>query len=176
MKVLHNGEELEVAEGTILFDFLRKIGYRRVMVKLNGEQIPASKFKETVLADGDEVVSMMTENQGSHVLFISENGMGKLTPMTEFKTQHRDGSGVKCYKITEKSGELVGARAVCEDDDVLLITTEGIVMRTPCSSISVLGRITTGVKVMDLKDGVKVASFSKVKRDPEESNEDSDTE
>ena len=128
------------------------------------------------LADGDEVVSMMTENQGSHVLFISENGMGKLTPMTEFKTQHRDGSGVKCYKITEKSGELVGARAVCEDDDVLLITTEGIVMRTPCSSISVLGRITTGVKVMDLKDGVKVASFSKVKRDPEESNEDSDTE
>ena len=70
----------------------------------------------------------------------------------------------------------MGARAVCEDDDVLLITTEGIVMRTPCSSISVLGRITTGVKVMDLKDGVKVASFSKVKRDPEESNEDSDTE
>ena len=124
------------------------------------------------LADGDEVVSMMTENQGSHVLFISENGMGKLTPMTEFKTQHRDGSGVKCYKITEKSGDLVGARAVCQDDDVLLITTEGIVMRTPCSYISVLGRITTGVKVMDLKDGVKVASFSKVKRDPEEPGED----
>ena len=124
------------------------------------------------LADGDEVVSMMTENQGSHVLFISENGLGKLTPITEFKTQHRDGSGVKCYKITEKSGDLVGARAVCQDDDVLLITTEGIVMRTPCSHISVLGRITTGVKVMDLKDGVKVASFSKVKRDPEEPGED----
>ena len=124
------------------------------------------------LADGDEVVSMMTENQGSHVLFISEKGLGKLTPITEFKTQHRDGSGVKCYKITEKSGDLVGARAVCQDDDVLLITTEGIVMRTPCSYISVLGRITTGVKVMDLKDGVKVASFSKVKRDPEEPGED----
>ena len=124
------------------------------------------------IADGDEVVSMMTENQGSHVLFISEKGLGKLTPITEFKTQHRDGSGVKCYKITEKSGDLVGARAVCQDDDVLLITTEGIVMRTPCSYISVLGRITTGVKVMDLKDGVKVASFSKVKRDPEEPGED----
>lgn len=125
------------------------------------------------LAEGDEVVSMMTENQGSHVLFISENGLGKLTPMSEFKTQHRGGSGVKCYKLTEKSGDLVGARAVLEDDDVLLITTEGIVMRTPCSSISVLGRITTGVKVMDLKDGVKVASFSKVKKDPDE-NENSD--
>ena len=64
MKVLHNGEEVEVVEGTVLFDFLRKIGYRRVMVKLNGQQLPASKFKETVLADGDEIVAKRISGGG----------------------------------------------------------------------------------------------------------------
>ena len=117
------------------------------------------------LAPGDEVVNMMTEKQGSHILFISENGLGKLTSMEEFKVQHRGGSGVKCYKITEKSGKLVGARAVSEDDELLLITTEGVMIRTSCASISILGRITTGVKIIDLEEGVTVASFTKVKED-----------
>ena len=117
------------------------------------------------LAPGDEVVNMMTEKQGSHILFISENGLGKLTSMEEFKVQHRGGCGVKCYKITEKSGKLVGARAVSEDDELLLITTEGVMIRTSCASISILGRITTGVKIIDLEEGVTVASFTKVKED-----------
>ena len=117
------------------------------------------------LAPGDEVVNMMTEKQGSHILFISEKGLGKLTSMEEFKVQHRGGCGVKCYKITEKSGKLVGARAVSEDDELLLITTEGVMIRTSCASISILGRITTGVKIIDLEEGVTVASFTKVKED-----------
>ena len=115
------------------------------------------------LQDGDEVVNMITEKQGSHVLFISENGLGKLTAFKEFTTQHRGGIGLKCYKITDKSGRLVGARAVNENDEILLITTEGVIIRTSCSSISILGRITTGVKIMDLGEGVSVASFTKVK-------------
>ncbi|RAP43439.1 MAG: hypothetical protein BZ136_09695 [Methanosphaera sp. rholeuAM74] len=119
------------------------------------------------LQEGDEVVNMMTEYQGSHVLFISANGLGKLTAISEFKTQHRGGTGVKCYRITEKSGPLVGARAVNETDEILLITTEGVVIRTSCSQISILGRITTGVKIMDLSEGVTIASFSKVKMSPE---------
>ncbi len=124
------------------------------------------------LSPGDEVVNMMTEKQGSHILFISENGLGKLTALSEFKTQHRGGYGVKCYKITDKSGNLVGARAVSEDDELLLITTEGVMIRTSCSSISILGRITTGVKIMELAEGVTVASFTKVKADEEEKDEE----
>ena len=115
------------------------------------------------LLPGDVVVNMITEKQGSHILFISEKGLGKLTALSEFSRQHRGGIGLKCYKITEKSGCLVGARAVSEEDEILLITTEGVMIRTSCSSISILGRITTGVKIMDLADGVSVASFTKVK-------------
>ena len=120
-----------------------------------------------LLEEGDEVVNMLTENQGSHILFISENGLGKLTSMKEFKRQFRGGIGLKCYKVTEKSGSLVGARAVSEDDELLLMTTEGVMIRISCSSISILGRITTGVKIMDLDEGVTVASFTKVLFDEE---------
>ena len=117
------------------------------------------------LEEGDEVVNMMTENQGTHLLFISENGLGKLTALTEFRRQYRGGIGLKCYKVTDKSGCLVGARAVSEYDELLLITTEGVMIRISCSSISILGRITTGVKIIDLKEGVTVASFTKVLAD-----------
>jgi DNA gyrase subunit A len=88
--------------------------------------------------------------------------------MTEFTRQFRGGMGRKCYRITEKSGSLVGARAVNEMDELLLITTMGVVIRVSCSQISILGRITTGVKIMDLREGETVASFSKVKMDDEE--------
>ena len=130
------------------------------------------------LEEGDEVVNMLTENQGSHILFISENGLGKLTSMKEFKRQFRGGIGLKCYKVTEKSGSLVGARAVSEDDELLLMTTEGVMIRISCSSISILGRITTGVKIMDLDEGVTVASFTKVLFDEDngETSEESGSE
>ena len=118
----------------------------------------------------DEVVNMITEKQGSHILFISENGLGKLTNIDEFRRQFRGGSGSRCYTINERSGSLVGARAVVESDDIILITTEGVVIRVPSSGISILGRYATGVKIMNLAEGVTVASFTRVKMDeaPEE--------
>ena len=125
-----------------------------------------------LLQKDDEVVNMITENQGSHILCISEKGLGKLTKMSEFRLQHRGGRGIKCYKITEKSGKLVGARAVNESDELLLITTEGVMIRTGCAEISILGRNTTGVKIMDLREGETVAGLTKVKMDSVEEAED----
>ncbi|MDO4614955.1 MAG: DNA gyrase subunit A [Lachnospiraceae bacterium] len=118
------------------------------------------------LDQDDEVVGMQIDNQGSHLLFISELGYGKLSAVSEFKRQGRGGKGVKCYKIIDKTGDLVGAKAVNEENEILIITTEGIMIRTKCAEISILGRITSGVKVMNLKDDVKVASFTKVKDQP----------
>lgn len=131
------------------------------------------------LIEEDEVVGMQMTSQGDYLLFISENGMGKRTSMNEFSPQNRGGKGVKCYKITEKTGNVIGVKAVNDDNEILLITTEGIIIRTRCSGISVLGRITSGVKVINVEDGVSVASFAKVRdKDPEEkgNTEPADTE
>ena len=117
--------------------------------------------------DGDEVVAMQLNSQGDCLLIVSANGMGKRTSMGEFTCQNRGGKGVKCYKITEKTGDVIGARAVNEDNEVMLITTEGIIIRIACSDISILGRITSGVKLINLTEGVTVASVAKV-RDKEE--------
>ncbi len=115
------------------------------------------------LLDGDEVVGMQICTQGDYLLVVSENGMGKRTPMAEFTVQLRGGKGVKCYKITEKTGNLIGSKAVNEDNEIMMITTEGIIIRTPCSGISVMGRITSGVKLMDVDGEIKVASIAKVR-------------
>ena len=115
------------------------------------------------LIDGDEVVAMQLASQGSQMLIVSEKGLGKRTNMEEFTAQNRGGKGVKCYKITEKTGEVVGAKAVDEDDEIMIINTEGIIIRMECSGISVLGRITSGVKLINLKDNEIVASIAKVR-------------
>ena len=117
------------------------------------------------LEDQDEVVGMQLHTQGSHLLIVSENGLGKRTSIDEFKVQNRGGKGVKCYKITSKTGNIVGVKAVNEDNEIMMITTEGIIIRTMCNQISELGRITSGVKLMDIdKDSdVKVASIAKVR-------------
>ena len=127
------------------------------------------------LLDGDEVVGMQICTQGDYLLVVSENGMGKRTPMAEFTVQLRGGKGVKCYKITEKTGNLIGSKAVNEENEIMMITTEGIIIRTPCSGISVMGRITSGVKLMDVDGEIKVASIAKV-RDKEASEETSVSE
>ena len=120
------------------------------------------------LGDGDEVVAMQLNTQGDYLLVVSENGMGKRTAMSEFVVQNRGGKGVKCYKITEKTGNVVGAKAVNEENEIMMITTEGIIIRLQCADISVLGRITSGVKMINLTDGVTVASIAKVRdKDPE---------
>ena len=127
------------------------------------------------LLDGDEVVAMQLNTQGYYLLVVSENGMGKRTSISEFTCQNRGGKGVKCYKITEKTGNVIGAKAVNEENEIMMITTEGIIIRTPCSGISVMGRITSGVKLMDVDGEIKVASIAKV-RDKEASEETSVSE
>ena len=125
------------------------------------------------LLDGDEVVAMQLNTQGYYLLVVSENGMGKRTSISEFTCQNRGGKGVKCYKITEKTGNVIGAKAVNEENEIMMITTEGIIIRLQCSDISILGRITSGVKLINLSDGVTVASFAKV-REKEEEKEDAE--
>ena len=125
------------------------------------------------LTDQDEVVGMQVRSQGEYLLVVSENGLGKLTGMDEFTAQNRGGKGVTCYKITEKTGHVVGAKAVNEDNEVMLITTEGIIIRIPCSGISVVGRIASGVKLMDVdSENVSIAGIAKVRE--EGSKEDSE--
>ncbi|MBR2806168.1 MAG: DNA gyrase subunit A [Oscillospiraceae bacterium] len=123
------------------------------------------------IGNDDIVVSMQLAVQGDFLLCISEKGLGKRTKKDEFKAQTRGGKGVKCYKTTEKTGDLVGAKMVIEENEVLLITTEGIMIRTSVDMISVLGRNTSGVKVMNLEEGIKVASFTKVKNDDSQNEE-----
>ena len=120
------------------------------------------------LADGDEVVAMQLNTQGYYLLVVSENGMGKRTSISEFTAQNRGGKGVKCYKITEKTGNVIGAKAVNEENEIMMITTEGIIIRLQCADISILGRITSGVKLINLSDGVTVASFAKVREKKED--------
>ena len=117
------------------------------------------------LAPNDVIIAMQTASMGEAVLLVSSNGLGKRTRIDEFTTQNRGGKGVKCYKITEKSGNLVGVKSVENDDELMLITTEGIIIRIQVSDVTVLGRITTGVKLINLKEGVSVASIAKVVED-----------
>ena len=116
------------------------------------------------LTDQDEVVAMQVHTQGEYLLVVSEKGLGKRTFMREFTAQNRGGKGIKCYKITEKTGNVIGAKAVCEENEVMLITTEGIIIRIPCSGISIVGRIASGVKLMNVdSENVTVASIAKVR-------------
>ena len=117
------------------------------------------------LDEGDRVIGMQMDTQGEHLLFASEKGLGKRTEMDEFSTQLRGGKGVKCYKIVEKTGDLIGMKAVNPDEEVMLITTEGIIIRMPVEGISIIGRSTSGVKLVNVKDGVTVASLAKVKEE-----------
>ena len=115
------------------------------------------------LIEGDEVIGMQLNTQGSDLLIVSEYGMGKRTSMDEFTPQRRGGKGVKCYRIMEKTGNVVGVKAVDPDDEVMLITTQGIVIRLQVNDISELGRITSGVKLINMQDDITVASIAKVR-------------
>lgn len=123
------------------------------------------------LGAGDEVIGMQLDTQGEDLLIVSENGMGKRTSMDEFTPQNRGGKGVKCYKINDKTGNVVGVKAVNEENEIMLISTEGIVIRLQCKDISQLSRVTSGVKLinMDTENNITVASVAKVRdSDPEE--------
>ena len=126
------------------------------------------------LNEGDEVVGMQMDTQGEKLLIVSENGMGKRTPIEEFTAQNRGGKGVLCYKITEKTGDIVGAKLVHDDHDIMMITNEGVVIRISVEDISVIGRNTSGVKLMniDQDSDIRVASIAKVRDDGEKSEGD----
>ena len=124
------------------------------------------------LTDGDEVIGMQMHTQGEYLLIVSEKGMGKLTAMSEFTPQNRGGKGVKCYKIMEKTGNVIGVKAVNMDNEVMIINTAGIIIRMMCSDISMLGRVTSGVKLMNMEDGESVASIAKVRESSNKTEED----
>ena len=115
------------------------------------------------LADQDEIVGMQLDHQGETLLIASERGMGKRTRLEEFTVQKRGGKGVKCYKITEKTGYVVGVKAVNDDHEILMITNAGIIIQIPMSDVSILGRITSGVKLINLEKDVVVAKIAKVR-------------
>jgi len=115
------------------------------------------------LNPGDEIIGMQLASQGTELLFISERGYGKRTLMDEFTAQKRGGKGVKCYKIVEKTGDVMGVKATDGSEEIIMMTTEGIMIRIQVSDISTLSRITSGVKLMNLPDGVKIAQAAKVR-------------
>ena len=108
---------------------------------------------------------MQMNTQGEALLIVSERGMGKRTKIDEFTVQKRGGKGVKCYKITEKTGSIVGVKAVNEDHEIMMITTQGIIIQLKCDDISIYGRVTSGVKLINLshRDDIMVASIAKVR-------------
>ncbi|SEK75900.1 DNA gyrase subunit A [Pseudobutyrivibrio ruminis] len=135
------------------------------------------------LAADDMIIGMQLISQGESLMTVSENGLGKCTLMTEFNTIHRGGKGVKCYKITEKTGNLIGAKAVEKDDEVMLINDAGTIIRINVAGTALLSRITSGVKLIDLKENTKLISIAKVRKsdtilaeEVEELNEGSTTE
>ena len=115
------------------------------------------------LSDSDEIIGMQLEHQGDSLLIVSENGMGKRTYLDEFNLQRRGGKGVKCYKITDKTGYVVGVKAVTDEHEILMITSGGIIIQLRMEDITTLGRITSGVKMINLNNGIKVAQIAKVR-------------
>ncbi len=123
------------------------------------------------LSDGDEIVGMQLDHQGDSLLIASENGMGKRTALEEFHVQKRGGKGVKCYKVTDKTGFVVGVKAVTDEHEIMMITNEGIIIQIPMRDVNTYGRITSGVKLIDLNNDVVVAKIAKVREKISEDGE-----
>ena len=126
------------------------------------------------LAEGDEIVGMQIDSQGDSLLFATENGMGKRTSMQEFRLQSRGGKGLKCYHITEKTGSLIGAKAVTDEHEIMMINTAGIIIQLRASDFNPIGRITQGVKMMNLDEGTKVVRIAKVRGSIEDGESEED--
>ena len=137
------------------------IRFRETDVRSMGRS--ATGVRGISLSDGDEVVAMQIDTQGDSLLFATENGMGKRTLMSEFRPQKRGGMGLKCYQITRKTGKLIGCKAVTEEHEVMMINTAGIIIQLRASDFNPIGRITQGVKMMNLDEGVKVVQIAKVR-------------
>lgn len=175
--VLRDGDELIEVKATDnskdIFLITRKgmcIRFHETDVRVTGRVsmgVIGMKFDKD-----DEVVGMQVDTQGEALLVVSRNGMGKRTMISEFKPQKRGGRGVLCYKIVDKTGCLIGAKLVHEDHDIMMITTEGIIIRLSVSDISVIGRNTSGVKLMNIDQDsrISVASIAKVRTSSKKDN------
>ena len=126
------------------------------------------------LDDGDEVVGMQLNTQGERLLIVSEMGMGKRTNIDEFTVQKRGGKGIRCYRIAEKTGNVVGVKAVKDDSEIMMITTEGVIIQIPVEDISIYKRNTSGVKMINLDEGVTVAKVAKVRQRPSNGTQEFD--
>ncbi len=122
------------------------------------------------LSDQDAIIGMQLDHQGDSLLIVSEKGLGKRTYLQEFTVQKRGGKGVKCYKITEKTGDVVGVKAVNDDHEIMMITNEGIIIQLRMEDVSTLGRITSGVKMINLSENVTVAKIAKVREKVSDGN------
>ncbi|WP_249311085.1 DNA gyrase subunit A [Congzhengia minquanensis] len=123
------------------------------------------------LSDGDYVVGMSAASEGDDLLVVTENGFGKKTPLTEYKTQTRGGKGVTTYRISDATGNIAGITVVSESDDIMLITSEGVVIRMKTREISRIGRLTKGVRLMRLDDNVSVVSIARTDEEEDEETE-----
>ena len=115
------------------------------------------------LSKDDEVIGMQIDTQGDSLLIVAEKGMGKRSALEDFRLQKRGGKGIKCYKITEKTGDIVGVKGVNDEHEIMMITTAGIIIQIRMSEVKTIGRITSGVKLMNLADGVKIVKIAKVR-------------
>ena len=122
----------------------------------------------------DEIVGMQLDHQGDSLLIVSENGMGKRTFLEEFHVQNRGGKGVKCYKITEKTGDVIGVKAVTDEHEIMMITDAGIIIQLRMEDIPTHGRITSGVKMINLDEEVRVAKIAKVREKVTEDGQEID--
>ena len=130
--------------------------------------------KGIALRDNDEVISLARVREGASVLTVSEQGFGKRTPLEEYRLQGRGGFGIRNYPVKETGNPVCGIKVVDEDDDIILISTEGIIIRVPASEIRMCGRISKGVKVMKVSDGNTVVTFTRAEHEsPEEPDSDS---
>ena len=113
----------------------------------------------------DEVIGMQLKSQGDAILAVTESGMGKRTDLSEFTLQHRGGKGIRYYKITSKTGDVVGFKVVEAQQEMLLITSEGVIIRLRVTDVSKIGRVTSGVKLIDLAKGVKVVGVARIREE-----------
>ena len=127
----------------------------------------AMGVKGITLSENDKVVSMSLCDEGTDVLVVSENGFGKRTDIEEYRLQIRAGKGIKTYNISEKTGKLVGAEMVNEDDEIMIINSDGVLIRIRVNEISLFGRVTSGVKLMKTDDEVNVVSIAKINMEEE---------
>ncbi|MCM1992364.1 DNA gyrase subunit A [Oceanirhabdus seepicola] len=173
---LREGDELvnaRVTEGNDEIIFVTRNGYS---IKFNENDVramgrTASGVKAITLRDNDQVVSMVITKDSEELLVVSENGLGKRTRVEEYPQRHRGGKGVITYKVTEKTGLVVGARIVCEDDEIMLINSNGIVIRLNVRDISVTGRNTMGVKLMRSGEEDTVIAIAKINYIDDENEE-----